>query len=139
MDTATPTETQTDTTAEAKTEATAADAAAAERRKHNRLVRYLLKGKVDENSVLLPTDKWARAAVWDFAKTNKSLHKNAGGMAGFALGAAAVVVAGVFSAVAVAGIAPVVAIAAATLGVAGFFAKKAHDFSTPSRRKPSRS
>ena len=119
MDTATPTETKTDTP-EAE--------AVAERQKKTRLVRYLLKGKVDENSALLPTDDWAKAAVWDFAKTNQSLRKTVGGMAGFALGAVAVTVAGVFGAVAVAGLAPVLAVAAVTLGVTGFFAKKAYDF-----------
>lgn len=122
MDTATPAETATPAVTDSK------ESALAERRENTRFVRFLLKGKVAEDSALLPTDAWAKAAVWDFAKTNKSLHKTAGGMAGFALGAVAVVVAGMFGAVAVAGIAPIAAIAVVTMGAAGFLAKKSHDF-----------
>lgn len=125
MDTAEQTATVTDDKAKER-EARQDELAA--RRKDRRLVLFLLKGQVDENSALLPTDKWAKEAVWDFAKKSKSLHKNAGGLFGFAAGALAVVGAGIAGAVAVAALAPVAAIAAVTLGVSGFFAKKAYDF-----------
>lgn len=99
----------------------------AQRRRNTRIVRFALP-QVDENSALLPTDKWAMDALWDFAKKNKSFHRNAGGLAGSALGSVATLVAGTIGVFAVSGVAAVAAVAVAGLGLAGFLAKKAHDF-----------
>lgn len=99
----------------------------AQRRRNTRIVRFALP-QVDENSALLPTDKWAMDALWDFAKKNKSFHRNAGGLAGSALGSVATLVAGTIGVFAVSGVVAVAAVAVAGLGLAGFLAKKAHDF-----------
>lgn len=99
----------------------------AQRRRNTRIVRFALP-QVDENSALLPTDKWAMDALWDFAKKNKSFHRNAGGLAGSALGSVATLVAGTIGVFAVSGVVAVAAVAVAGLGLAGFLAKKARDF-----------
>lgn len=97
-------------------------------KKNTRVIRYLLKGHVDENSALIPDDKWALNAAWDFAKKNKSLHKTAGGTVGFAFGSLLTVVAGVVGAFLVTGAAPIAAVAVGAIAVAGFLGKKSYDF-----------
>ncbi len=84
--------------------------------------------QVDPNSALLPPDQWIKDTSWAFIRDNKSFHRTTGGIAGFGFAALATVGVGIAGALAVTGVVPVVAVAAATLGIAGFFAKKTADF-----------
>jgi len=47
-----------------------------------RIARFALP-QIDANSALLPSDKWIIDTAKEFLKTNKSLHKTAGKIAGF--------------------------------------------------------
>ncbi len=84
--------------------------------------------QVDPNSALFPPDEWIKKTSWAFIRDNKSFHRTTGGIAGFGIAALAAVGVGIAGALAVTGVVPVLAVAAATVGIAGFFAKKTADF-----------
>ena len=84
--------------------------------------------QVDPNSALFPPDEWIKKTSWAVLRDSKNFHRTAGGIAGFGAAALATVGIGIAGALAVTGVVPVVAVAAATLGIAGFFAKKTADF-----------
>ncbi|MCC7036902.1 MAG: hypothetical protein IT560_06285 [Alphaproteobacteria bacterium] len=96
-------------------------------KKKTRIAQMMLP-QVDPNSALLPPDQWIKDTSWAFIRDNKSFHRTTGGIAGFGFAALATVGVGIAGALAVTGVVPVVAVAAATLGIAGFFAKKTADF-----------
>lgn len=96
-------------------------------KKKTRIAQMMLP-QVDPNSALFPPDEWIKATTWALLRDNKNFHRSAGGIAGFGTAALATVGLGIAGALAVTGVAPVVAVAAATLGIAGFFAKKTFDF-----------
>ncbi len=96
-------------------------------KKKTRIAQMMLP-QVDPNSALFPPDEWIKKTSWAFIRDNKSFHRTTGGIAGFGVAALATVGIGIAGALAVTGVVPVLAVAAATLGIAGFFAKKTADF-----------
>jgi hypothetical protein len=96
-------------------------------KKKTRIAQMMLP-QVDPNSALFPPDEWIKKTSWAVLRGNKSFHRTTGGIAGFGIAALATVGAGIAGALAVTGVAPVVAVAAATIGIAGFLAKKTFDF-----------
>ncbi|MDF3025530.1 MAG: hypothetical protein K0R10_2891 [Alphaproteobacteria bacterium] len=96
-------------------------------KKKTRIAQMMLPD-VDPNSALFPPDQWIKETAWAFIRDNKSFHRTTGGIAGFGIAALTTVGIGIAGAFAVTGALPVVAVAAATIGIAGFFAKKTADF-----------
>jgi hypothetical protein len=96
-------------------------------KKKTRIAQMMLP-QVDPNSALFPPDEWIKKTSWAVLRDSKNFHRSAGGIAGFGAAALATVGIGIAGALAVTGVVPVVAVAAATLGIAGFFAKKTADF-----------
>lgn len=96
-------------------------------KKKTRIAQMILP-QVDPNSALFPPDEWIRKTSWAVLRDSRNFHRSAGGIAGFGAAALATVGIGIAAAFAVTGVAPVIAVAAATLGIAGFFAKKTADF-----------
>lgn len=96
-------------------------------KKKTRIAQMMLP-QVDPNSALFPPDEWIKATTWAVLRDSKNFHRSAGGIAGFGAAALATVGIGIAGALAVTGVVPVIAVAAATLGIAGFFAKKTADF-----------
>lgn len=96
-------------------------------KKKTRIAQMMLP-QVDPNSALFPPDEWIKKTSWAVLRDAKNFHRVAGGIAGFGAAALATVGIGIAAAFAVTGVVPVVAVAAATLGIAGFFAKKTFDF-----------
>lgn len=96
-------------------------------KKKTRIAQMMLPD-VDPNSALFPPDQWIKDTAWAFIRDNKSFHRTTGGIAGFGIAALTTVGIGIAGAFAVTGALPVVAVAAATIGIAGFFAKKTADF-----------
>ncbi len=96
-------------------------------KKKTRIAQMMLP-QVDPNSALFPPDEWIKKTSWAVLRDNKGFHRSAGGMAGFGVATLATIGIGIAGALAVTGVVPVVAVAAATLGIAGFFAKKTADF-----------
>lgn len=96
-------------------------------KKKTRIAQMMLP-QVDPNSALFPPDEWIKKTSWAVLRDSKNFHRSAGGIAGFGAAALATIGIGIAGALAVTGVVPVVAVAAATLGIAGFFAKKTADF-----------
>lgn len=96
-------------------------------KKKTRIAQMMLP-QVDPNSALFPPDEWIKKTSWAVLRDSKNFHRSAGGIAGFGAAALATVGIGIAGALAVTGVVPVIAVAAATLGIAGFFAKKTADF-----------
>lgn len=96
-------------------------------KKKTRIAQMMLP-QVDPNSALFPPDEWIKKTSWAVLRDSKNFHRSAGGIAGFGAAALATVGIGIAGALAVTGVVPVVAVAAATLSIAGFFAKKTADF-----------
>lgn len=113
------------------TQEQAEDTAAQARRKATRLARFFARHflkDMDENSALLPPDRWIIESVRDFARTNESFRKTIGRAAGFAGGALLALGAGVAGAVmAFPSLVPLAAVGLVALAATAFLGKKAHD------------
>ena len=116
------------TTATTQEQAAAEDKAPQkeEKKRKTRIANWALPD-IDENSALLPTDKWIIDSLKDYAKNSKGFKSTLGKMAGFALGGVATLAAGVVGALIVfPAAAPLAVVAAVSLVATGIFGKLAH-------------